>query len=274
MTRGGSVVVRRSLGRRLKQLRISSGKTWRDVHEAHVASRAKLDRIENGRTRVSVGDVRALCFLYDIDDDVVEQLVEQAINTGGPAWWEEYGDALPSWFAMYVELESAASTLATWQPSLVPGLLQTPAYQRAVFETYPELDAAYVERQIKLRTERQRAVLDRDDPLRLTAIIGAEVLAREVGGAGVLAEQRQHLLQMSTRDHVTVLVLPWSAGAHPAMKGQFNVLGFDSEADPDVVYQESDGGGRYVEQSATVERFRGMFGALRKMSLPIEEHTQ
>lgn len=272
MSNGGSIVVRRSLGRRLKQLRTAAGKTWRDVDEAHVASRAKLDRIENGRTRVSVGDVRALCWLYNVDSSVVEQLVEQAINTGGPSWWEDYGDALPAWFAMYVELESAAAELLTWQPLLVPGLLQTPAYQRAVFSAYPETAPDQAERQIRLRSERQRAVLNRTSPLNLTAIIDAGALTREVGGPEVMHEQREHLTKMSTLDHVTVVVLPWSAGAHVAMQGAFNVLGFDSQDDPDVVYLETEVGGRYVEQPPVVAQYRTMLDALRRTSIPIEEY--
>ena len=272
MSAGGSIVVRRSLGRRLRQLREKSGKKSADVIEAGIASRAKLARIESGHGPVRMPDVRALCWLYGVDAQTTELLVEQAMNTAEQGWWENYGDAMPSWFGMYVELESAASSLLTWDPELVHGLLQTPAYQRAVFETSPDLKPEYAERQLRLRSERQRAAFDRPKPLRLTAVIGEGTLMRQIGGPEGMAEQRNHLIEISARAHVDVWILGWSAGPHVAMKGAFSVLGFDSPDDPDVVYLETHAGGRYVEQSQMVEEYRRMFDAIRKVSIPIEEY--
>jgi hypothetical protein len=271
----GSIVVRRSLGRQLKALREAAGKTAADVETAGICGRSKLHKIENTTATIRVADVAALCLLYGTDTETRERLVELARRSNdGPGWWEDYADALPSWFTMYVELESAASNLRAWQPELVPGLLQTPAYQRAIAAVDPALTEADVERQIRLRGDRQRAVLDRPDPVRLAAVIGPGALLREVGGPAVLAEQREHLIKMSRRDNIDVWVLPWSAGAYLATKGAFYLLGFDGPADPDVAYVETEAGGRYVEQAPAVHRFDTMFASVRDSAVPIEEFTQ
>lgn len=266
------MVVRRSLGRRLRRLREDAGKKASDVIEAGIASRAKLARIESGHGQVRMPDVRALCWLYGVDPQTTELLVEQALNTAEQGWWENYGDAMPSWFGMYVELESAASTLSTWDPELVHGLLQTPSYSRAVIGAAADVSPDHRERQFRLRSERQRSAFDRTVPLHLTAVVGEGALLRQVGGGRGMREQREHLTEMSTRDHIDVWVLPWSAGPHVAMKGAFSILGFESQDDPDVVYLETHAGGRYVEQPAMVADYRRMFDIVRNVSVHIEEY--
>src|SRR5215813_1406259 len=122
----GSTVVRRQLGRRLRRLREAAGKTERDVEEANLASRAKLWRIETGKTPVKVADVRALCWLYGADTATTDALAGLAIGTAAQGWWEDYGDAVSDWFGLYVGLEAAATEIRLYDPELVHGLLQTP----------------------------------------------------------------------------------------------------------------------------------------------------
>jgi transcriptional regulator with XRE-family HTH domain len=268
----GSVVVRRSLGRRLRALRAEERKTAADVTAAGIASKAKLARIEAGIGAVKMADVRALCWLYGADQATTDALAELALNTASEGWWEDYGDVMPAWFALYVELEAAASEVLVYDPELVYGILQTPAYQRAIFTTAPGLTPESAERQVRLRSERQRAAFDRDPPLRIVSVLGEGVLARNVGGAAVMAEQRDHLRRLAERPHVEILVLPWAAGAHVAMKGGFVVLNFSNQDDPDLVYLETYAGGRYIEQGKMIQEYRDMFAAVRKQSLTIEEY--
>jgi hypothetical protein len=190
-----------------------------------------------------------------------------AITENG--WWEDYSD-LPTGFRMYVELEAAASGISTWDAELIHGLLQTPAYHRAVFEAeeWPTPDAG--ERQVRLRAERQRAAFDWTPPLQVSAVIGEGALARQVGGKTVMAEQNEHLLKLSRRPNVDLHVLGWTAGAHAAMKGAFTVLGFDKPDDPDVVYLETVADGRYMEQSDLLARYRRNFERVRSRSVPLE----
>ena len=168
----GSVVVRRSLGRQLRALRDAAGKTSADVNASGIASKTKLQRIEAGNGPIKTADARALCWLYGASPAVTEKLAELALNTTAEGWWEDYGDVMPRWFGLYVELEAAASSISTYDPELIHGLLQTPAYHLAVFEADADLAAHSAEREVELRVERQRAAYDRTPPLRITAVLG------------------------------------------------------------------------------------------------------
>src|SRR5256885_14645634 len=199
----GPTVVRRQLGRRLRRLREVANKTERDLEEANLLSRAKLWRIETGRTPVKVPDVRALCWLYGVDERTTEALVALAIGTNAQGWQEDFGEVLPWWFSLYLGLEASASQLYTYDAELVNGLLQTPGYVRAVHEaSNPPGDEGAIEQLTKLRQERQRVLTDREPPLRLTAVFGPGVLARPVGGADAMAEQVRRLQELNGLSHI------------------------------------------------------------------------
>lgn len=244
------VLVRRQLGRHLRRLRVAAGKTHGDAETAGMGHRSTLWRIEAGRAKARPATVRALCWLYDADDATSDTLYSMARQAERPGWWEEYRDDLPTWFTLYVELEAQACAISTYQPTVVDGLLQTSDYARAVFAAgHPSPPPDEVERQIRIRLERQRQVLDRPDPLRLSVVLCESVLRRAVGGSAVLAAQCDHLRELNRRDSVDIRVLTFATGAHPAVRGHFTVLDLDSDADPDVVYLESLHGGRYQNGS-------------------------
>ncbi|OLE25680.1 MAG: hypothetical protein AUG44_15250 [Actinobacteria bacterium 13_1_20CM_3_71_11] len=270
----GSTVIRRQLGRRLRRLRDTAGKTERDVEEAGLASRAKLWRIEAGRTNVKIADVRTLCWLYGADQQTTDALAALATGTSQQGWWEDYGDVLADWFGLYVGLEAAATEVRMYDPELVPGLLQTPAYLRALF-TDSGVDAteAAIQRQIKLRQERQQTITVRTPPLALTVILGAGVLARRVGGETVMAEQIAHLRELNKLAHVDIRVMPWEAGGHAAMHiGAFAILDFADPDDPPVVYLESHTGARYLEKPEELTEYRKVYDLIFKKTVPIEEY--
>jgi transcriptional regulator with XRE-family HTH domain len=261
------VIVRRSLGRRLKALRAAAGKTAADVTTAGIASRAKLFKIEAGSVPVRMADVRALCWLYGADDATTDTLADLALNTASEGWWEDYGDVMPSWFALYVELESAATRLLTYGAELVPGLLQTADYHRAVFSAQLDITSDSAERQIALRIARQRAAFERDRPLQVRAVLSAAALDREVGGSAVMSTQRAHLLA----SRADIRFLPADVGAHAAMNGPFSILEF--QGDPAIVYLETLAGGRYVEKLAIVTVYQRVFEAIAEQAEPIEEYA-
>jgi transcriptional regulator with XRE-family HTH domain len=270
----GPTVVRRQLGRRLRRLREVAGKTERDLEEANLLSRAKLWRIETGRTPVKVPDVRALCWLYGADEATTEALSALAVGTNGQGWQEDYGDVLPGWFSLYLGLEAAATHLYTYGAELIHGLLQTPEYLRAMHETSNSTsDEGTIQRQIKLRQERQQVLVGRVPPLRVTAILNAAVLARAVGSPDVMAKQTQRLHELSRLDHMEIRVLPWAAGAHAAMVSPFTILDFDDPDDPAVVYLESQTGARYLEKPEELAEYRRIFSSIEAKSVPIKEFT-
>ncbi len=270
----GPTVVRRQLGRRLRRLRDAAGKTVSDVQEAGLASEAKLWRIETGKTVVRIADARALCWLYGADAATTDALGALAVGTSGQGWWEDYGDVLPDWFGLYLGMEGVAGEIRIYEPELVHGLLQTSDYLRALYEvTPPAGGAATVERQVKLRLERQQALTDRTPPLKLTAILGAGVLARRIGEPHVMNGQIQRLRELSALHHIDVRVLPWEAGPHAAMHiGPFAILDFTSNDDPPVVYLESHTGARYLEKTKELTEYRRIFESVYHKTVPIEEY--
>jgi transcriptional regulator with XRE-family HTH domain len=271
----GSTVVRRQLGRRLRRLREVAGKSDRDVEESTLASRTKLWRIESGKTPVKVADVRALCWLYGADPATTEALTSLAMATVAQGWWEDYGDALPGWFSLYIGLEAAATEIRLYDPELVHGLLQIPGYVRPLYEEFgAEVDEVTVQRQIQLRHERQRILTNRTPPVALTAILGAGVLARPVGGPKIMADQVARLRELSRLENVDIRVVPWEAGAHAAMHtGAFTILDFADHEDPSVVYVETHTGARYLEKPEELGGYRKIFDLVYRKTVSIEEYS-
>lgn len=270
----GPTVVRRQLGRRLRKLREGAGKLEREVEEARLISRTKLWRIESGKVPVKVPDVRALCWFYGADAELTDALANMAIGSSEQGWWEEYGDVVPAWFGLYVELESAAEQIRAYDPELVPGLLQTADYARAVYRAgQPDHDDQAIQRHVDLRLERQQTVFNLDPPPRLHAVLGAGTLARQVGGSEVMTAQLQRLRELARLDHVEITVVPWEAGAHAAMLGAFVLLDFADAEDPSVIYLEAQVGARYLEKPGELAEYRRVFDLIDKQAIPIEEYS-
>lgn len=269
----GARLARRSLGRHLEQARRTAGKSRDAVSDAGVASVSKLQRIESGKTSVRVGDVLALCRLYGVPQSTTDALADMATQTrDGRGWWEDFS-ASPDWFSLYVELEQTAKHICIWDPELVHGLFQTPDYLRALYRVgRPYGGGEGVDRQIKLRTERQQA-LHRAHPLHVTAVLGAGVLTREVGGPQVMKEQIAHLCDLPLLDHIDIRVLPWNVGAHAALHtGPFTILTC-GDGEPDIVYREGHTGAHYLEKLAELEAYRGIFDLILQQSIPIREYV-
>ncbi len=272
MPASGPTVARRQLGRRLKRLREAAGVTTEQVEAARIASRAKLWRIERGQVRVTVPDVWALARFYGVESGEADALASLAQGTGNRGPWQGYGDLVPDWFKLYLGLEAAAAAISTWEDSVVPGELQTPAYARALWHgAWPELSETAVEPHVTLRLERQQSLFDRAPAPTLAVVLGENVLRRQVGGAAVLAEQIAHLSELAGRDTVDIRVLPFAAGAHPAVTGAFRILHFADPEDPDVVYAELEVGAHYLERPAELDRYARIFDQVSTRAVPIGE---
>ncbi|WP_425471665.1 helix-turn-helix domain-containing protein [Streptomyces cadmiisoli] len=172
---------------------------------------------------------------------------------------------LPGWFQPFAELESRATNLATFQAQVVHGLLQTPAYARAV------LEAGWADRldeQVAARIERQR-VLTREDPPLIWVVLDEAVLHRPFGGHAVMREQLTHLLSLRTRLRVRVQVLPFGVGNHPATAGSFTVLRFEN--DPDITYSENYDKGFMTANPQVVRDCSHRYDHLQAAALSIED---
>lgn len=269
MPLAGSTVVRRQLGRHLRRLRDLAGKSEADVEEASLASRAKLWRIETGKVGVKVGDVRGLCWLYGTDAKTTDALATLAAGTRDQGWWEDYSQR---WLGLHLGLEEAADEIRTYNAELVHDLLQTPDYARSLCRAArPDSTDERIRSQVEQQVERQRRLLTRKPPQRLVAVLGAGVLARPVGHPAVMAEQLAHLQDLNRRDNIDIRVLPWEAGAHPAMHaGPFAILDFHHDDDPAVVHAETHTGARYLEKPDEVAEYRRVFDLVYRKTTPIE----
>jgi transcriptional regulator with XRE-family HTH domain len=268
----GQRVVRRALGRRLTRLRTASGKTRREVAEARLGiSEPTLHRIETGKVPVTVANVRALCWLYEVDASITDALAELALGTSQEEWWDA-SPVIPDWFKLYVGLEASASRICSYDGEVVPGELQTEQYARAVFAAESPPDPEAADRHVKLRLQRQQTLFERRPVPRLVTVLGEGALTRPVGGEAVLKAQIEHLCRVAERDNAQVKVLPWSVGAHAAMAGAFRILDFDDPEDPDVVYLESHVGALYLEEPVEVDEYRRIFDLISKQAVPVEEY--
>jgi len=232
----GPTVLRIALGGQLRDLRVKKGITREAAGDAIRGSHAKISRLELGRTGFKERDIRDLLTLYGVSDaEERERFLDLARQANEPGWWHRYSDLLPSWFGTYLGLEQAASKIRTYEAHLVPGLLQTPEYARAVMSLgYEDAD---MDRRVQVRIRRQE-VLRRADPPTVWAIIDEAALHRPVGGSRVHREQMEHLIELAELPNVTIQVLPYSAGEHAAAGSSFSILRFAEAELPDIVYLE------------------------------------
>ncbi|MFF5081873.1 helix-turn-helix domain-containing protein [Actinoplanes sp. NPDC000266] len=232
----GPTIRRRRLGAELKRCREAAGLTQEQVSREFEWHAAKVTRIEAARVAVTARDVKDLLLLYGVDDPEYRDSLMQLARSGGQrGWWSEYRDILPA--DAFIRLEADASLIRDWEPVLVPGLLQTEAYVRALFSV-PRLGRrGSVDRFVSLRLARQRRLTD-DPPLVVQAVIDESVIHRRIGGAGVMADQLRHLVALSQRENVDLRVLPYDAGEHPLLSISAVILEFHDAPDLDVVYLE------------------------------------
>jgi transcriptional regulator with XRE-family HTH domain len=263
------VVQRRRLRAELRKARQEAGFTQEQVAVAMDWSLSKVIRIEAGSVGISTNDLKALLRHYKLVDEArTAELVILARAARERSWWSVYKDVAPPGLLQLIGYESAAVINRNFEPLLIPGLLQTEEYARAVIrqleERYP---AEQVDTLVEIRMRRQE-LLDRADPPLLFFILDEAVVRRLVGGAAVMRRQLRRLTEIADSPNVTIEVVPFSAGAHPGIKGPFVVLEFPDAADDDVLYLES-ARGDLISRDVPEEilAYREVFEQLRTMSL-------
>jgi hypothetical protein len=253
---GGPTVRRMLVGAQLRRLRTELGISREEAGEAIRASEWKIHRLENGQVGFKERDIIDLLRLYEVtDQDEVATFLLLIREANTPGWWQHYGDVLPRWFRTYVDLESAATLIRTYEGQFIPGLLQTDDYMRAVVQG-AHLDESPEElgRRVRLRMARQ-ILLTREHPPRLWAVVDEAALRRPVGGPEVMRGQLERLIDAAKLPNVTLQILPFGEGAHPAMVGSFSVLRFPDEELPDVVYIEHLTSALYLNKPEEVDQY-------------------
>jgi transcriptional regulator with XRE-family HTH domain len=251
-----ATVLRMLLGTQLRRLREAGGITPEQAGFEIRGSRSKISRLETGRVGLKSRDVNDLLTLYGVTDERLRSrflaLVDQS-NT--PDWWTKYSDILPDWFETYLGLESAASSIRSFEIQFVHGLFQTEDYARVVTRLgHTTATAAEIEHRVGLLLRRQ-SLLTRPEPPRIWSVMDEAVLRRPVGGPAVMHAQLKHLLEVADLPHVTLQVVPFARGGHAGPGGSFAVLRFEEHDLPDVVYIEQLTGAIYLNQRADVEHY-------------------
>ncbi|GAA4789593.1 helix-turn-helix transcriptional regulator [Streptomyces ziwulingensis] len=222
-------------------------------------SPAKLSRIEAGKARrpPAETDVRALLTLYRTDAYEASVLIKLLRRAGEPGWWQRYDKRLmPQWFDRLVGLQEAATTIRTFEIQYVPGLLQTPAYARAVVERgLPNAPAGEVERRVELRTRRTE-LLHRAEAPQLWAVLDESVLLRVLGSTDIMREQLEHLAEMSQRPNVSLQIVPLTVTHASAPAIPVTYLRFGGVDLPDVVYLEHIRSANFLEDQDETEEYR------------------
>jgi transcriptional regulator with XRE-family HTH domain len=259
-------VRRRRLGAELRRLRQASGLKGSEVAERLMVSQPKISHMENGNRAIKPRDVRDLCTIYGVTDpQVVDSLMRMAQESGQQGWWHSYGDIPQS---VYIALETDASSLHTYESLVIPALLQTPAYATTVIEeTVPRLTAEQEAARLKVRLRRQHRIYDPARPLRLWAVLDESTLHRVVGSPDIMREQLDHLNALATEPHITVQVIPYAAGAHPGLAGQFSILRFPDTAASGVVCLERHTSDLCLEKPSDVQHYSVLYDHLQAQAL-------
>jgi len=261
------VVSRRELGAMLRALRVEKEMTVEQVAENLLCSPDKVRRMESGFRSGTVRDVRDLCSLYEVaESGQRDRLMELAREAKQQGWWQSYD--LP--YSDYIGLEAAAIVIRSFNSSVVPGMFQTADYARELHvKVIPVLTSELIEQGVDARLIRQRR-LSENDPLRVWSILDEAVLHRIIGGPAVMRGQLERLIEVASLPNVTIQVIPFEAGAHPALESNFSILEF-AEPIGNVVYVEGLAGVIYRNRPKEIENYEMIFGSLSSIAYGQDE---
>jgi transcriptional regulator with XRE-family HTH domain len=269
MTLPGPTMRRRQLGAQLRRLREAAGLRMEDAAAVLDCARSRISHIETGRNAVRKPDLEVLLRLYGALDrlETLEELRREGTKRG---WWATY--RLPEWLQAYIGMEADAASVRGFELELVPGLLQSEAYARAVhIAGHHMTPTAEVERRVEARMQRQ-ARLTAPDPLQLSVVVSEAALQRVLAlPTEVANDQLERLATYAELPNVTLHVLPFSIGVHRSMSGSFTLLSFDPEVAPDIAYQEYAIGGHLVDDQGVVGLLCSLYDELRDQALGADE---
>ncbi|MET8983192.1 helix-turn-helix transcriptional regulator [Streptomyces sp. NPDC004539] len=267
--RSAPTVLQMVLGRRLLDLRRAAGHSSQEagarLHIAHTT----VIRMEQAKVTLKWATVKALLELYGVPGPEAEQFLALVVKANEPGWWQRYRDALPDWFAVHVSLENAATHIRGYEPHVVPGLLQTPDYARAVLSlNRPHPTPDELDRRVALRLERQ-TLLNRTHPAppQIWAILDETVLRRPPGTPALMRTQIDHLLTTGDLPNVTLQVMPFTAGLHAGAFGPFTLFRFPMADFPDIVGTDTLSSAAYTEEDSDVALHREVFDRMSTQAM-------
>jgi len=266
-------VERRRLAFELRRLRTGADKTIEQVARYLECSPGKISRIETGIVGAQIRDVRDLLDVYGLQGEERDRLLNLARDARRRAWWHEYAGVLPPESARFFGLEDGAATIEQFAGSTVlPGLLQTEAYARALIGSARD-DAAAIALRIELRRRRQ-PLLTREHAPRVTAVVHEAALVAMVGSTATMADQLSRLVDVAGLPNVVIRIVPLATGAHPAAGTSFSVFTFEHPDDPPIVHLEQLTSSMYRERSKDVAVYQEAFVTARELALSPAQSRQ
>ncbi len=256
------------LGKRLQDLREKAGLTLEQAAKALRVNATTVRRMERAEVGLKLLYVERLLETYGVEQAEIDDFVQLAEEANRPGWWHRFRDVLPDWFSVYVSLEGAAYLIRAYEPHFVPGLLQTEDYARAVLQVgFPAASRQELDRRVALRMERQE-LLRRPDAPRLWVVLDETVLRRPVGGSAVMRAQIDRLVEAAALPHITIQIVPFSAGPHPGMFGPFQLFRFRYPELPDIVYAEALTGAAYLDERDDVVAYLEALDRMGTQAVP------
>lgn len=266
----GPILGRRRLSAALRHARDNTGATQEQVAEAMDWSLSKLIRIEKGTVGISTTDLRSLLAHYGVRDaDEINGLIRLAKTSRERPWWAAYRDHLPSLdFEKLLGLEAEASSIETFQSTLIPGLLQTQAYMRYVLggivNDVAGPESVNVREEVRLR--RQKALFEAEGAPTFRVVLDEATLRRVAASPAVMRQQLLHLADLNTRPNIVIEVIPFTAGPY-VDSGTFAVLSFAGSSDPPVVYLENAWYDMLIDKVDQVSKYQLLLANLRQRAL-------
>ncbi|MQY21636.1 helix-turn-helix domain-containing protein [Nocardia macrotermitis] len=273
----GSAVPRRMLGRELKKLREQCGMAVVVAAEAIEASPQTLWRIESGQQGPKLKElyVRVLCEMYGAPADLTEALVGLVAETKKPGWWHSnFADLIPAHFDLFIGLEEVAERMTSFQLTLIPGLLQTPEYRRAlVWVDFPNRPASELEPIFEMHRRRIARLDDSADTFEFRVLLSESVLHHQVGGPGVMQDQLEYLAKVGMAQNISIRIVPHGVGSHLGLlAGSFVLMEFPSQptsrlTEPPLVYVQGFTGALYLDQESEIAHYRRAVAEINRVAL-------
>jgi transcriptional regulator with XRE-family HTH domain len=249
----------RELARRLRELRRGSGLSIAEVAAQMAVSEAKISRLERGERGASLPDVRYLCHVYAVDEQDRDDLMDLARASKERAWYQDYDQD----YAPYIAVEEVAREIISCN-AIIPGLLQTDGYAHALNrDGDPWATDEQIAGRVEVKVKRQ-ARLTADDRPRYEALVDESALRRVIGGPAVMREQLTVLIERSRLPNVTLLIIPFEAGAHAGVDSNFILLATENPAIPDMIYVEGLSGMQYLTEERDRKKYRELIQGIRK----------
>lgn len=269
-------VARRMLGLTLEAMRVKQGISRETAATAIAMARSTLWKLETGQgVRLNPVLLKHLCELYEAGPQQTQVVLELIKETKAKGWWQAFADdAIPKEFGLFVSLEDAAERITSYQTTLLPGLLHTADYRRAlIWAEFPNKPTDEVERMLEVGMTRQQRLTDTEKPLSISAFVDESVLHRTTGSRSIMESQLLHLAKVGAISNVSIRVVPRSAGMYRALiVGPFVILDFPPHPKielsmPPVAYIQGFLGDLYLEQSEEVRRYREVRTEVERLAL-------